>query len=271
MKTCLCLSLALCKIAVGEEPELFDRSNLVAWCIVPFDAAERSPEERAAMLAELGLSKCAYDWRERHVPEFEREILAYRKHGLEFFAFWGEHPAAFALFKKYGLHPQVWQTAPSPEGSTDAERVAASVRMLTPLAERTKALECPLGLYNHGGWGGEPANLVAVTKAFRDAGFDHVGIVYNLHHGHDHIDGFASSLRAMRPYLLCLNINGMADGGTPKILPVGKGPRDAAIIRTIAESGYKGPIGILDHRSEVDARVALQANLAGLDRLLEAR
>ena len=29
----------------------------------------------------------AYDWRTQHVKEFEEEILQYKKHGLEFFAF----------------------------------------------------------------------------------------------------------------------------------------------------------------------------------------
>ena len=53
--------------------------------------------------------------------------------------------------------------------------------------ERTRRLGCPLGLYNHGGWGGEPENLVAVCEFLRrrhDA--PHVGSVYNQHHGHDH-------------------------------------------------------------------------------------
>ena len=30
---------------------LFARSNLVAWCIVPFDAKKRGPEERAGLVA----------------------------------------------------------------------------------------------------------------------------------------------------------------------------------------------------------------------------
>ncbi len=40
--------------------------NLVAWCIVPFDAEERSPEQRALMLDELGFKKMAWDWRMEH-------------------------------------------------------------------------------------------------------------------------------------------------------------------------------------------------------------
>ena len=41
--------------------DLFRRDNLVAWCIVPFDAQKRGPEERAAMLERLGFRHFAYD------------------------------------------------------------------------------------------------------------------------------------------------------------------------------------------------------------------
>ena len=34
----------------GTSDSLFARSNLVAWCIVPFDRMKRGPEERAEML-----------------------------------------------------------------------------------------------------------------------------------------------------------------------------------------------------------------------------
>ena len=39
------------------------RSNLVAWCIVPFDSQKRSPVQRADMLQRLGIQRLAYDWR----------------------------------------------------------------------------------------------------------------------------------------------------------------------------------------------------------------
>ena len=54
--------------------ELFEKDNLIAWCIVPFDAAERGPEARAKMLGDLGISQLAYDYRDEHIPSFKREI-----------------------------------------------------------------------------------------------------------------------------------------------------------------------------------------------------
>ena len=34
--------------------EIFAKDNLVAWCIVPFDAKKRGPSARAEMLGRLG-------------------------------------------------------------------------------------------------------------------------------------------------------------------------------------------------------------------------
>jgi sugar phosphate isomerase/epimerase len=246
-------------------PDIFARKNLVAWCIVPFDGKERSPAERAAMLESLGITRVAYDWRPKHVPEFEAEILEYAKRGIDYVAFWSTHPEAFALFRKHGLEPQIWITAPSPEGATDAERVAAAAARLGPLAAEIGGMGCRLGLYNHGGWGGEPANLVAVCEALRAAGHEDVGIVYNLHHGHGHIADFPACLAAMRPYLLCLNLNGMTEG--TKILQLGRGEHDLAILRAIRASGYAGPIGIIGHTGD-DVEARLRDNLDGLDWLL---
>jgi len=255
--------------AFGAEvvpPPLFAKENLVAWCIVPFDAKKRSPEERAEMLERLGLTKLAYDWRAEHVPDFEAEIKALKEHHIEFFAFWGLHEDMFRLFEKHAIHPQVWLTVPDPGEGSWEEKVRAAGAQMLDAAKRTQELGCKLGLYNHGGWGGEPENMVAVCKWLRnETGSDHIGIVYNLHHGHGHIDDFAACLDAMKPYLLCLNLNGMNTGAEPKILPIGQGEHDKKLLRIIVESGYTGPIGILDHRPEIDAEISLRENLEGLE------
>lgn len=249
--------------------DLFAKEKLVAWCVVPFDAKKRGPKERAEMLRRLGIERLAYDWRAEHVPTFEEEVLALEENGIEFFAFWGDHPEMFRLFEKHGIAPQVWTIPPSPAAGTQAEKVEASARALLPLVEKTQKMGCQLGLYNHGGWSGEPDNLVAVARRLREAAeVDHVGVVYNLHHGHGHIDDFAEVLAAMKPYLFCLNLNGMNDGAKPKILPIGRGEHDRKILEVILRSGYRGPIGVLDHRSELDAEQSLKENLAGLESLV---
>jgi hypothetical protein len=249
--------------------QLFARSNLVAWCIVPFDVKKRGPAERAEMVAQLGLTRIAYDWREPHVPTFEQEILEYQKRGLDYFAFWSIHDQALALFQKHGLHPQIWLTAPSPEAPTREEQIRKAAAQLLPVVEQTRRAGCQLGLYNHGGWGGEPENLVAVCEYLRQHHqASHVGIVYNFHHGHGHIDDFPRSLERMKPYLLCLNINGMVRDGDKQgklILTLARGDQELAMLRAVQQSGWQGPVGILCHRDDADAGLVLADNLDGLE------
>ncbi|MEM0897921.1 MAG: hypothetical protein AAGJ79_13675 [Verrucomicrobiota bacterium] len=262
----LCLAIPLSSSG-GDIPENFRPENLVAWCIVPFDAKKRGPVERAEMLAEIGMKRCAYDWRKEHIPEFEEEILQYGKNGVEFTAFWNRHDEAFRLFEKHGIRPQIWITNPSPKGGNEEEKIAAAVAKLKPVAEQAASAGCVVGLYNHGGWGGEPGNLVAVCRELRKAGFGKTGIIYNFHHAHDRIETFSEDLERMKPYLLCVNLNGMMTTPDPKILPIGEGEHEAQMIRHLA-GHYRGPVGILDHRKDVDAKEALQVNLRGLQKIL---
>ncbi|HVX15500.1 MAG TPA: TIM barrel protein [Pirellulales bacterium] len=253
---------------------LFARDNLVAWCIVPFDRAHRTPEERVAMLDRLGFKQFAYDWRAEHLPTFERELVALEKHKISLSAVW--FPAALnddarALLdglRRHRLHTQLWVTMgdPAPQSGQEA-KLAAATAALRPIAEEAQKIGCQVALYNHGGWFGEPENQLAVIDAL---GMPNVGIVYNLHHGHDHLDRFESLLKKMLPHLLALNLNGMDRGGDRvgrKILPLGQGEIDLPLLRTICASGYRGPIGILGHTMD-DAEERLRDNLDGLDWLV---
>jgi sugar phosphate isomerase/epimerase len=165
----------------------------------------------------------------------------------------------------------VKERGPAERAESQEEKVAAAGRELLPLLKKVKGIGSKLGLYNHGGWSGQPENLVAVCEWLRNnGGGDDVGIVYNLHHAHDRINDFASALKQMQPYLLCLNINGMNDNAEPKIVSVGKGQHDQRLLNIIRTSGYKGPIGILDHRPKLDAEQSLRENLEGLKKLNRA-
>ena len=246
--------------------ELFCRDNLVAWCIVPFDGKKRGPEPRAAMLEKLGLKHFAYDWRREHIPTFAAEWDALARHGVSLDAFWStppDLPGLLQSLQQRGLKPSFWVMANAPADLDQAARVKHAADRLRPLAETLEKAGCRLGIYNHGGWGGEPANMVAVCQA---VGLPNVGIVYNQHHGHDHLPYFAEALQQMLPYLQTLNLNGMTAGGDKrgqKILVLGQGELDVTLARTICASGYTGPIGILNHTGH-DAEARLRDNLEGL-------
>lgn len=264
------LIVSACSVGQLSAADIFEKQNLAAWCIVPFDKAKRSPEARAEMVAKMGIKKIAYDWRQEHVAEFEREILAYQKHGIEFFAFWGAHDEAFRLFEKYKLSPQLWIMMKG-TGDTQEAQVKSAAEGLLPILAKAKTIGSQVGIYNHGGWGGEPENMVAVCEFLKKShGTDNIGIIYNLHHGHSHLDRLPKAIEAMKPHLLCLNLNGMDIAGDTKgrkILPLGVGTQDVKVLRQIRASGYNGPIGILNHTNE-DAEGRLLDNLDGLKWIL---
>ena len=277
--TLLLLILCATCLASPERPpgaaemkgSLFARENLVAWCIVPFDAKQRGPKARAEMLSRLGVKRVAYDWRDSHVPQWDEELEQYKAHGIELVGFWApaRQKEILELFRRHGVRAQLWldgSAAPA-TGDTQEQRVKSSAAALAPIARQAKDYGCLVGLYNHGGWFGEPENQIEIIERLRSGGIDNVGMVYNLHHGETHVTRFPELMRKMKPYLLCVNLNGMKKGG-PKILPVGQGDDDLSLLRAIRDSGYAGPVGILNHREEIDAEQGLKENLDGLEKLV---
>lgn len=265
-------AIILATLAVGAAPRggsPFARDNLVAWCIVPFDAKNRGPKERAEMLNRLGIKKVAYDWRDEHVKQWDEELEQYKSHGIELVGFWApdRHKEILELLKRHGIKSQLWMMLPEPQGQTPEQKVDAAAAAVAPVARLAKEYGCAVGLYNHGGWVGEPENQLAIVHQLERDGADNVGLVYNLHHGREHLSRFGVLMPLMKSRLLCLTINGMKRGG-PEILPVGRGDDDLSLLKTIRDSGYTGPIAILNHRHEVDAEQGLRENIDGLKKLL---
>ena len=260
---------------------LFEKNNFAAWCIVPFDAGKRGPEARAAMLEKMGVKKFVYDYRAEHVPQWDEELTALKKHGVELFGWWfptsynEEAKKTLELFKRHGVKPQLWVNGNGGkiEVADEADqkaRIAKEVERLKPICEAAAPLGCQVALYNHGNWYGEPENAIAIIESLKAHGIGNVGMVYNLHHGHGHLDRLEKLLPQMLPHLLCLNLNGMDVAGDQKgrkILPMGIGTEDVRVLKIIAASDYKGVIGILNHTNE-DAEGRLLDNLDGLNWLL---
>ncbi|MDX1925025.1 MAG: DUF6797 domain-containing protein [Pirellulaceae bacterium] len=276
------VSLAACALlivamrsAVAQD-DLFRRDNLVAWCIVPFDSQHRTPEQRADMLVKLGIHQLAYDYRAEHIPSFDEELNQLKKHNIKLLAWWfptelnAEAKLILSVLEKHQVHTQLWVTGGGAATKTPEEqaaRVEAEAKRLRPIAEAAAKIGCSVGLYNHGGWFGEPENQIAIIEKLN---LPNVGIVYNQHHGHEHIERFAELLAKMKPHLLALNLNGMVPKGDQidqKIVPLGAGSLDKDLLKVVRASGYQGPIGILNH-TDHDAEARLQDNLDGLDWLL---
>ena len=228
------------------------------------------------MLEKLSFKFFAYDYRAEHIPTFDAEVEALRRHHVQLLAWWfpttlnDEARNILAVLQRHQIRAQLWvmgggATTKTPE--EQAARVESEAKRIKTIADAAAQIGCTVGLYNHGAWFGEPENQIAIIEKLRSAGVTNVGIVYNQHHGHEHLDRFPTLLQKMKPYLFVLNVNGMVrDGETSgrKILPLGQGDLDLELLKLIRDSGWRGPIGILNHTDE-DAEARLRDNLDGLD------
>jgi len=260
-----------------EEPatsSIFSTENIVAWCVVPFDKLERNPEERAIMLKELGITKLAYDWRDRHLPTFPEEVAALKKHGVELTSVWlwvdgqsesllnAGNQQLLDYMDSLNLSCDIWMSFDERmfEGMDDSETLETATETITALHQLASSVGSRLQLYNHGSWFGDPHNQIRVIEK---SGFTDIGIIYNFHHAHQQIEQFPELLEAMLPYLNTVNTNGMnADG--PMILTVGQGESEQDMLRTLADSDFKGNVGIIGHLEDEDVKIVLERNLKGL-------
>jgi len=259
------LPVVLIVLAIHESmAQVIPTENVYAWCIVPYDRLERSPEARIAMLQELGITQYAYDWRQEHLPQMAQELQWAKKQGVSVISVWmwidgrtdllgklsESNEKVFEIIKEVGYQGQIWVSFAAPffEGLSDAEAVAKGAEMIAFLSNRATALGCTIGLYNHGDWFGEPKHQVQIIEALPDM---ELGLVYNFHHAHHQIDNFPEILDVMLPYLWYVNLSGLKKEG-PKILPIGQGDYEEGMIQLVLEKGYTGDFGILGHVAEKD-------------------
>ncbi len=271
------MGIAGCRSAGSNEQLLFEKENLLAWCIVPFDAESRSPQERAEMLVDLGITHFAYDYQDEHIPIFKEEIETLKDHHISLDAVWlwvdpqWEEPLNSAgreiidILRETGTKTEIWLGLPDNafEGFSDEESLSIAVKVVRDILQEAIEIGCSISLYNHGGWFGEPDNLVRIIDIIES---DKVRIVYNFHHAHHQLDQFGKNLELMLPYLSTININGMRVEG-PKIITLGEGDRELEMLRIVRASGYSGPIGIIGHTDGEDIRIVLERNLHGLEEL----
>jgi sugar phosphate isomerase/epimerase len=258
---------------------IFRRDNLIAWCIVPYDSKNRSPVERSEMLNGLGINKLAYDWREKHIPTFDEELDALKSHHITLQAFWlhsGPLPendknlaTILDVLKRHQVKTQIWLMVAGIEGldtMTQQEKVKAHAKPVAYIAERAAKIGCTVGLYNHGGWYGEPENQLEIIKYLNKS---NIGIVYNFHHAEEQVDRFPAFFPKLVPHLFALNLSGLKKGNPVKVVPIGQGDAEIGMIRVVRNSKYKGPVGIINEETAPDALDGLTMNIDGLKKILK--
>lgn len=270
------LGLLLLAACGSPTEQHFKADNTFAWCIVPFDSKERSPEERLDMLQDLGITSYAYDWREKHLDEMATEIQLAADREIEIMSVWlwidanhdtlgqlsASNERVLQILEESGLKTSIWMSFHENyfAGLEPVEALAKGIEMVKYIGTRAQKVGGKVGLYNHGAWFGEPENQIAILKALPEYS---IGLIYNFHHAHEQLDAYPDLVKTMKPYLWAVNLNGMKAAG-PKILPIGKGDLEQGMIQLLKDEGFEGPWGVLGHVETADVKVILEENLAGL-------
>ena len=281
----LSLLFALGQETIAQEKKnggdsVFAKDNLLAWCIVPYDAQKRNSVERARMLKDLNISMFAYDWREEHVPTFDQEWKALNKYDINLQGFWmstDQNPSKnhnvqeiFNFLERNNVKTQIWLNINGGDGFNELnqeEKIASMGETVSYIAIRAAAIGCKVGLYNHRGWYGEPENQLAIIEKLD---LPNIGIVYNFHHAQTQHERFPEFFPKIVPYLFAVNLAGIKSSDTENFYPIGEGDAEEKMIRVIRQSEYKGPIGILNHDSNRDAKLGLETEIKGLKKVLQS-
>ncbi len=265
-----------------NQPVKLDMENYFAWCIVPFNNQNRTPEQRIDMLKRLGFVSYAYDWREKHLPEMAKEIKLATENGIKMNAVWmwidntdsiGQlslnNQKVLQTLEETGLKTQIWMSFPEDyfDEMGEDERLDRASEMIGFLSDEATKRGCKIGLYNHGGWFGNPDNLVKIIEMLPGK---EIGIIFNFHHAHDLLANYDEMVKNMMPHLWAVNLNGMNPAG-PKILPIGSGEKEAEMIAVLKNNGFNGPFGILGHIEDADVEKVLQGNLEGLKKVMSSK
>jgi sugar phosphate isomerase/epimerase len=211
------------------------------------------------------------------LPSFPEEIRVLQDQGIALRAVWlwadprqedvlgAAGRTVLEVLGSTGTRTELWVGMPEDAftGLAEEQSLELALSALREIREEAGKIGCAVALYNHGGWYGEPRNLVRMVEAL---GNKQVRIVYNFHHAHAQLDRFPENLELMLPYLSTINLNGMRVGG-PKIIPLGEGDRELEMMKHIRNSGYRGTVGILGHTEGEDIKKVLERNLLGLEKL----
>ena len=269
--------MLLIQATVGQVLNSINIDNTYPWCIVAYDALERSPAERIQMIKELGFEKYAYDWRDRHLDDTYTELTLARDNNIQIVSVWlwlnaerdslnqlsDSNEEIFQIIEKLNLKTTFWLSFNGNyfQGLNQDESLERAIDYVRFIAKKANQLGCQVALYNHSGWFGNPYNQLEVLMALPEY---NLSLVYNFHHGHQSIDEFQEMAKVIHPYLSAVNLNGMKKDGK-KILTIGKGDHEAQMIHTLIKYGFDGPWGIMGHVEKADAKNILEENLKGLE------
>jgi len=249
------------------------------------DSQKRTLEQQAALLEELGYDGAGHLW----LDNLEERIKTLDAHGLRLFQVYLQVNIAADANSPYD--PRLKESLPLLRGRktmlallmsgaapSDPALDERAVALVQEIADMANEAGVRVALYPHSGNWLEHVEdgLRIVQKAKRP----NVGVMFNLCHWLkvDDEKNLKPLLTSAMPHLFAVSIHG-ADraeeihAGTGNwIQPLGNGSFDVgALLDTLRELGYQGPVGLQCYGIPGDARDHLTKSMTDWRRLMDAR
>ena len=254
----------------GQGPQ--PTNPFFALCVSTHDPQYRTPADQAKLLKELGYAGTAHVWLDG-VPE---AIKAADAAGLELFQIY----VRVALDpNKPAYNPRLGDVVKLLKGrrtmlglliqgkpSSTAEHDPQAVKIVREIAAMAAESGTRVALYPHtGDWLARVEDAVRVAdKVDRK----NVGVMFNLCHWmrSDKQENLVPVLRKVAPRLFAVSINGADRDNTAQldrwIQPLGRGTFDVyPVVKTLAELGYTGPVGLQCYGVKGDVRDNLRRSI----------
>ncbi len=257
-------------------------SPFFALCMDTHDSKKRTLVEQAGLLKELGYAGAGHLW----LDNLQERLSTLDEAGLKLFQVYlrvNVDPA------KQPYDPRLKEALPLLKGRdtmlallitgrppSDPAGDARAVEIVREIADVARASGVRVALYPHAGdWLERVEDAVRVVKK---ADRPNVGAMFNLCHWLrvDDEKNLKPLLKSAAPYLFAVSINGAdkaADvqaGRGQMIRPLGSGSFDVhALLKTLKDLGYKGPIGLQCWGIPGDARHHLAQSMAAWRKLVD--
>ena len=168
----------------SNEAYRIEVTEVSPWCILGFDALDRTPKERIAMLNEMGFSKYGFNKGKGDLTTMIEEFKLAREHDIEITSIFlwlnskrdsigtlsPSNQELLGNLKKVGQKPTIWVSLSNNffEGKTHQESLEVAVEMIRFIKGQADEVGSELALYNHRGWFGNPHHQIEILNQLKD-------------------------------------------------------------------------------------------------------
>lgn len=257
--------------------DLIKVNEVAPWCIIDFDSLDRTPQQRIAMLKQMGFTKYGFNKGKGDLSKMKAEFNLAKENNIEIISvFLWLNAERDSIGQLSPMNQEIFNNLAELDGKptiwlsfsdnffkklNQKQSMALSVEMIKYIKLKADEVGCQLALCNHHGWFGNPYNQVEILEKLNQ---NSITMVYNFHHAHEYVDEFSEIVKMIKPYLSHVNLNGVNKNG-PQILAIGQGDHEFKMIRQLLDEGYHEPWGILGHIKTEDVQKVLQRNIEGLN------